>query len=109
MRGRFRDGAEDQECGERRRGIQVYLGWRHRTRVAVDDINSPYTGIASTPSNASFACFMLVTFTTESRTVPGNYNVVLTAGLGGLPPTVNLTLAISAPIPGAQPVSLATY
>ena len=61
-------------------------------------INPPVT--ASTTSLA---------FTTQSGTVPGNYNVVLTGVLGGLTHTVNLTLAISAPIPGAQPVSLATY
>jgi hypothetical protein len=51
----------------------------------------------------------LLTFTATTAALPGSNNVTVTAVAGGLTHTMNLSLTLAAPIPGAAAVSFASY
>jgi hypothetical protein len=66
-------------------------------------------GVTALINPSTTATTTTLAITTQSSTVPGNYTLTLTGTLGGLVHSETLTLAISAPIPGAQQISLAPY
>ncbi len=66
-------------------------------------------GVTATINPASTTNSTALTITTLTNTVPGTYAPLLTGTLGGLTHSVALSLVITAPIPGATPVSLTSY
>lgn len=60
-------------------------------------------GPVATSTTATFSVY------TTTNTAPGNYAAILTGTAGGLSHSVAINLNISRPIPGATPVSLASF
>ncbi len=76
---------------------------------ATFSINGFPPGITATINPVSTAKTTALSITTLTNTVPGNYTATLTGTIGSLTHSVAVNVIISAPVPGAMPLNLASY